>query len=858
MKPPLRLLAFLFLSVSVAICTEVGAEGDLFDWANLPDLPDSLGLGGPFVGTSNGALIVAGGVSFPDSSLPSQDKLWRQQIYVLEEGAGSWKTGFQLGHPLAYGTGVSSGDSLILIAGRDADRHYRTVYRLRWRNGKIEQSSLPDLPKTCALTNAALLGDTIYVAGGRETPSADQAMKNFWALDLSSPSPQWEILEPWSGPARISPVTAAQDGAVYLFGGAELLRDEQGQLTRRVLSDAYRYQPGEGWEAVAGLPRAAAAAPSISVGQSHVLVFGGDDGTSFERQDEPETKPGGFRQDILAYHTITDTWATVGTLPTGLASTTAVHWRDQIVIPGGETGLGRSSAGVGAGRLRPSVSGFGAWDYACLGAYLLSLVGMGIYFSRREKTTEDFFVAGRRIPWWAAGVSIVGTQTSAISFMAIPAKVYATDWVYLWNPLAAGLIAPLVVFVYLPFFRRLNLTTVYEYLEKRFHVAVRLFASTAFVLFHLGRMAIVLFLPAIALSAVTGIDVYACIVVMGILCTIYTVLGGIEAVIWTDFLQVIVLIGGALISLVIIAAHVEGGFSGIVSVGMADSKFHAVNWTWDMTTTAIWVMVIGNIFVNLVPYTSDQAVVQRYFTTKDEKQAAKAIWANAALIIPESILWFGLGTALYVFYKSQPALVSPAVPTDTIFPFFIAQQLPAGVTGLVIAALFAAAMSTVDSSLNSVATVVVTDFYRRFKHNVSDHACLTLARRLTAVLGLLATVSAILMATYEIESLWDLFQKLIGLLGGSMAGLFLLGIFTRRANAPGALIGAVVGTVVLYLVQSYTQVHFFLYAAVGIVTCSIVGYLASLAFPPDQRSLEGLTIFTRRGRASVSSVSVGR
>ena len=153
--------------------------------------------------------------------------------------------------------------------------------------------------------------------------------------------------------------------------------------------------PARGWDAVAGLPRAAVAAPGVSVGQSHVLVFGGGDATSFERRDEPETKPVGFRQDVLAYHTITDTWATVGTLPTGLASTTAVHWRDLIVIPGGETALGRSSARVGAGRLRPSVSGFGAWDYACLGAYLLSLVGMGIYFSRGEKTTEDFFVAGR-------------------------------------------------------------------------------------------------------------------------------------------------------------------------------------------------------------------------------------------------------------------------------------------------------------------------------------------------------------------------------------------------------------------------------------------------------------------------------
>ena len=514
MRSLLRLLALLLASSSVVICTEVGGGADLLRWTDLPDLPDALGLSGPFAGTSSGALIVAGGVSSPDSGLEDRDRVWRREIYVLEEGVGSWKTGFQLEHPLAYGASVSSGDSLILIGGRNEERHYRTVYRLRWRDGGIEESSLPDLPRTCAMTSAALLGDTIYVAGGRETPSADQAMKNFWALDLSNSSPRWEVLDPWPGPARMSPVTAAQDRALYLFSGAELLCDEQGRLTRRALTDAYKYRPGEGWAAVADMPRGALAAPGISVGQSHVLVFGGS-GTSAEPRDEPETKPGGLRQDVLAYHTITDTWATVGTLPAGLASTTAVHWQDQIVIPGGEMVLGQSSAGVLAAQVRPAVSGFGTWDYACLGAYLLSLVGMGIYFSRREKTTEDFFVAGRRIPWWAAGVSIAGTQTSAISFMAIPAKVYATDWVYLWNPLAAGLIAPLVVFVYLPFFRRLNLTTAYEYLEKRFHVAVRLFASAAFVVFHLGRMAIVLFLPAIALSTVTGIDVYACILVMG-------------------------------------------------------------------------------------------------------------------------------------------------------------------------------------------------------------------------------------------------------------------------------------------------------------------------------------------------------
>ncbi len=842
-----RLLVSLFLIVSVAISTEVRGGLDLFEWANLPDLPVPSGLSGAFVGTSNGALIVAGGVSY-SSSLEGGAKVWRQTIYVLEEGDNRWRTGFELAHSLAHGASALTGDSLIVVGGQSAGRHYSTVYRLRWRNGKIEQSVLPDLPKTCAMASAAVLGDTIYVAGGQETSATTTAMKTFWALDLSKVSPQWKSLEVWPGAGRIFPVVAAQDGAFYLFGGLDLVRGEDRQVTRKPLKDAYCYRPGEGWKTVAKSPRVLVAATGSTLGQSHVLVFGGK---HLFRRHEPTTESLGLARDILAYHTITDTWSTIGTLPHNVAFTTAVHWRDRIVVPGGEERPEESSASVLAAQPRQPTSGFGRWDYVCLSVYLLSLLGMGIYFSRRGKTTEDFFVAGRRIPWWAAGISIVGTQTSAISFMAIPAKVYSTDWVYLWNPLAASLIAPLVVFVYLPFFRRLNLTTVYEYLEKRFNVTVRIFASTAFVLFHIGRMAIVLFLPSIALSTVTGINVYVCILAMGILCTIYTVLGGIEAVIWTDFLQVIVLIGGGFISLVIIAANVDGGWGGILSLGLADSKFHLVNWTWDMTTTAIWVMVIGNIFVNIVPYTSDQVVVQRYLTTKDEKEAAKAIWASAALIIPQVILWFSLGTALYAFYKSQPALISPAIPTDTIFPFFIAQQLPTGITGLVIAALFAAAMSTVDSSLNSVATVIVTDFVRRFKRSVSDHACLKLARWLTGLFGVLATLSAVLMVTYEIQSLWDLFQKLIGLLGGSMASLFVLGIFTRRANAPGALIGAISGAAVLYLVQSYTAVHFFLYAAVGIITCSIVGYMASFGFPSETRSLEGLTVFTKHSRRAL-------
>ena len=359
-----------------------------------------------------------------------------------------------------------------------------------------------------------------------------------------------------------------------------------------------------------------------------------------------------------------------------LVTTAATRWNGRIVIASGEDRPGHRSPHVLALETRHQPSGFTKLDYVCLGAYLAMLIGMGVYFSRREKTTADYFLAGRRIPWWAAGISLFGTQLSAITFMAAPAKVFATDWAYFVNTFAFMLITPVVVYFYLPFFRRLNLTSAYEYLEQRFNLATRLYASAAFILFQLGRMAIVLFLPAMALSAVTGMNVYVCIVVMGVLSTVYTVLGGIEAVVWTDVLQAIVLLGGGLLCLVIMIFGVDGGMSTIFSIGMADDKFKVIHWGWDYTTSTIWVLVIGNLFINLVTYTSDQVVVQRYLTTRDEKSAADSIWMNAAIVLPETIVWFLLGTALYVFYKLTPELLSPNLPTDSIFPHFISQQLP--------------------------------------------------------------------------------------------------------------------------------------------------------------------------------------
>ncbi|MHC4328373.1 MAG: sodium:solute symporter family protein [Planctomycetota bacterium] len=829
------------------------AESQILQWRELPDLPDALGVAGAFSGVSSGALIVGGGANFPEPLFkdgqvnPLAKKIWWDHVYVLASPDGQWRESGTLPRPLAYGASVTTAEALICIGGSDAERHYSDVFKLAWVDGKIERTSLPALPRPCANTAAALLGTTIYVAGGQESPDAKEAMKNFWALDLSKDESHWIELDPWPGPGRILPVVAVQDGRFFLFSGCELFTDDDGNARRKYLTDGYRFSPGAGagrWKRIADVPTPVVAAPTpaVSAGQTHVLVFGGDHGRYAARNLELADRHPGFSTDILAYHTITDTWTKVGTLPAGHVTTTAVKWGDKIVIPSGEIRPGTRSPKIFSGTFGQVRSGFGRADYTTWGIYLAVILGIGFYFSRREKGTDDFFFGGRRVCWWAAGISIFGTQLSAITFMAIPAKVYATDWVYILAQATIIMVAPIVVIFYLPFFRRLNIATAYEYLEMRFNVALCLFGGIAFCLMQLGRMGIVLFLPAVALATVTDFNVYTCILVMGIFCTIYTVMGGIEAVIWTDVIQVFVLMGGALLCVVVIALKVEGGLAGIVDLGRQADKFKAVNLTWDYTAAAVWVVVLGNLFSNLVPYSADQTVIQRYLTTPTEKQAARAIWTNAVLTVPAALIFFFLGTALYVFYKTKPENLNPTIDTDAILPWFVVRELPIGVAGVVLAAIFAAAMSSLDSSMNSMATVLVTDFYYRFKPNSADRTRLMLARIITILLGMFGTGCALLMATYPIKSLWDFFLALLGLLGGGLAGLFVLGIFTRRANSAGAIIGVICSTATLYCVQRFTDVHFFLYGGIGITTCASVGYLASLLIPSSKSHPANLTV----------------
>lgn len=474
-------------------------------------------------------------------------------------------------------------------------------------------------------------------------------------------------------------------------------------------------------------------------------------------------------------------------------------------------------------------------DIIVIVLYFLALSWMGWYFSKRQKDTNDYFKGGGRIPWWAAGLSIFGTALSAITFMAIPAKTYATDWSYFMLNLTIFLVAPIIIFLFIPFYRKQNVTTAYEYLENRFNLTIRLIGSFSFIVYQIGRMGVVLFLPSIALNVATGIDIFLCIALMGIIALLYTMLGGIEAVIWTDVMQVIVLLGGAILSLTMIILKIDGGFSSIIDIAARNHKFNVFDLSFSLKQPTLWVMLLGGIFANITTYGTDQTMVQRYLTTKTQKEANRSVWTNAILTIPATLIFFFVGTALYVFYQKYPSDLSPMMQNnDAIFPLFIASQLPEGISGLLIAGIFAASMSSLSSSMNSAATAYATDIHFRFGWSKNTNQ-LKLARIATFVVGISGTLFAFLMATMDIESLWDEFQKVLGLVIGSLGGVFLLGILSKKANSTGALLGIIVSIIVQILVASYQSIHLLAYSATGVISCFVAGWIASFIFPVKKK-----------------------
>jgi len=839
------ILLLLALTAPTAADQEGAPDANLGrGWSALPPLPDATGVAGPFAGVSGDALLVAGGANFPDAPpWAGGMKVWHDAVYVLDGPDGTWRVAGKLPRPAAYGVSVIHGDAVICIGGSDADRHHAEVFRLRWDGKTLTTEALPSLPRPLANACGAIIGSTIYIAGGTQTPTSTTALNDFYALDLADPAPTWKALPPVPGDGRMLAVAAAQEGSFFIFSGASLTADEQGKPVRKYLTDGYRYRPGAGWSRLADMPRPAVAAPSPApaVGAAHVLILGGDDGTNAGFQP-PDAHPG-FPPDVLAYHTITDTWAMMGESPAPRVTVPVTSWHGNFVIPSGEMRPGVRSPQVFTFHPQSPPRHFGWLNYLTLAAYPLIMLAIA-YRVGSKHTSDEFFRGSQRIPWWAAGLSIYATMLSSITFMAIPGKSYVTDWSFMLANLSVPILAPLVIAVYLPFYRQLNITSAYEYLEKRFNLVARWFGSASFIVLQLGRTAIVLYLPALALATVSNFDMTLCVLIMGGISILMTFQGGLESVVWTDVAQTIILLAGALITLAV-AAHGVGGFDELFAVATADQKlFGELSWSWDLTIASGWVILIGNLFSSLASYTASQDVVQRFVSTRNTKQAAKSIWTNAIMVIPSTLLFFIVGTALYVFYKMHPGQLDPTLKNDAVFPLFIINELPAGLGGLVVAGIFAAAQPT--SSLNSIATAYVTDFHARLRPATPDATKLKLGKIVTVLSGVLGTALALAMTQFKIASAWDTFLGLLGLTGSALAGLFALGIFSRRANGRGAVVGAAAAVTALLLVRRFTNLHFFTYGVIGVVTTVTVGWLASLVLPAQPKPLDGLTVHTMR------------
>ncbi|MGL5904575.1 MAG: sodium:solute symporter [Cetobacterium sp.] len=509
------------------------------------------------------------------------------------------------------------------------------------------------------------------------------------------------------------------------------------------------------------------------------------------------------------------------------------------------------------------------FNWIVLAFYFLSMVGIGIYFSKRNKSTEDYFTASGRIPSWVTAFSIYATALSSISFIAIPASVFKGGAIMGWHPFGIVLMVIWVALVFVPFFRRVNVTTAYEYLGKRFDNGFRWVGSLTFILFHLIRMAVVLYLPTLALKeALPSLNPVLLLVVVAFLCVVYTSLGGIEAVLWSDAIQTIVLLAGAFLIIGIGYSSVPGGLSIAFSTLVEDGKtIPASAWKISMTGTTFIGILVGGFLNAIYSYIGSQDIVQRYSTTKNEDEAKKSVLMNAPLLCLSVFIFTGMGTALYLFFKFKAVLPSN-IDGNAILPYFVINHIPFGISGVILAAIFAAAQSTVSSSLNSLSTCVTSDIIAPLRKNLTDKEKLRIAKSVSWGAGILSTVLAIRFLQAGQADIFLYFQAITGLLGGPIAGLFLIGIFSERIDNRAAWIGFISSVIVAIYVANpaglltkfipgYTKpvVFEFLISLLVIGSCVISAWMASFIFgKPKNENIDGLTYFSLVGNSKKKRV----
>ena len=784
-------------------------------------------------------MIVAGGVSAPGKS-PTDT------IFILPSASTtSWQQD-KLDEPIAWGASATVNDSLICIGGYNGTTCSAHVFRLRYISGKLVENHLPDLPFPAAWCGAGAIGQTLYVAGGISNPQTGEARKDVLQIDLSSQAPAWQTLDPLPGPGRVQPMVVGQYNMLEIFGG----RSGSAATGFKTLADSYTFRPRPwdgtiqvGWVKIADIPKPLAAGCAIAVGEAHTLIVGADAQPSVA---DLSTAAGTAQiyPATLAYHAITDSWAAYTGDANQINGAVAVTFAGKTILISGVANYPPIEMTV-----KPFVRRLSLIDFAIVVVYFLIVAAIGIHFARRQKSAEQFALAGRKMPWWVAALSLYATATSSISMMAVPALAYSANLVWLLLPFISLIVLIPQAYLIIPMIRRLNLTSTYEYLEKRFNPQLRMLGSLQCIIFYaFGKASIVILLPSLAVSAVTGLNVYYSVLAMGLLTTIYTALGGIDAVMWTDVLQAIVMLLAPILTMIAVVLALPGGVHQVIQTGFEYDKWRFAILGTNFTEPVIWISIV-TMLLGITGFAGDQSMVQRVLATPNDKVARKATIGNWVVCVGGAVLCQVMGIVLFAYFHANPGKLDPTMAKDKIVPLFVVQVLPRGVAGLIIAGLMAASVSCLSGTVNSVSTLMVQDFYIRLKPHSSDRQRLRMMKIFSYVVGCVGTSIAAILAGLKMQSVMQTWTTIGSLSGAGFVGVYTLGMFTRRATSAGAMIGAISSVIITLAVHEFTAYHWTLYLPLAIVTCIVVGYLASLFTPQTRRNLSGLTAYSPRRHA---------
>lgn len=781
-----------------------------------------------------------------------------------------WTTRKDLPHAITGAVAATAAngtrrDVLYLVGGRAEGKTSARVVRVSTDAfGTLVYDTMPDLPRSLRSATAAMVDGALVVFEGDQTVSACPVL----ALDLGEPNAAWTCWDvspdrhggaperlvratvqggaPGGVPSAVyalEPPSMGSDGvarsarlwALVRRHGRARWKDLTPKGAVRDESEGLRAHWVHGEHRIGGL---------AAVGSAHVVVV------------EPS-----WSSQLLSLHTVTAGWAAQGGPPpsAGLVVDTAllttsrdliwVEQRLDLGSPPPDAGAPETDQPASVEVWRSAISeadpksgaSLRLWDLVVVGAYLTFLAVLGLWMARRQRTEEDFLLAGRRVRASIAGVSLFATQLSAISWLGASAVAFAGDWVTAWSAVIALAVVPIVTRTFIPALRGPGRATAYQLLAERFGRGAQLYGAWCFIALQIGRMALLVYLPSLALYALTGIPVWWCIVGLGGLATIYTALGGLEAILWTDLIQAVLMIGGLIVSLALVLEGVSG-LERLIDLGAAAEKWRVFVWHPSVRDLSSWWILPALVVLGLAPQVTDQTVVQRYLAVETPREAARSAWLGALLGVPAIFLIFLLGTGLWFYFADRPELLPLGMPNDQVLAQFFAGGIPVGWSGLLLAAILSASMSSFDSSVHSTVTVVGRDLLIRPRERAGRTGRtgrtgqVGFTRVLTLAVGTAATAAAVALSGLGIRSMAFLFVSILGLTSSGVLAMYLLAVHVPRVHGRAAVCGALLSTATVAFVSFGLRWNLYTYPVIGLLVGCIGGVVASAVLPSRDAS----------------------